>query len=163
MSAVDPNHVGPALDQAPNELVVHCGLAGQRHHDADLTVPRRGPERRLGVLAQMEITLEEVDGARLAGGLHRSVRVEPVQRGDHRVEVLEDARLAATQRGQPPGHQLELQLAQLVAPQDDVVGEVAGARQVLGAPDPRPPTVEQLVPLAEHVGAQLLQRTAKPL
>jgi hypothetical protein len=88
--------------------------------------------------------------------LGRDVRARELrERRFERVEALEHARLAPPERRQAPGHQLELQLAQVVVAERDVGGEVARAREEALATDPWPPALEDAGPLRGHLGTQL--------
>jgi hypothetical protein len=151
VGAVDARDVGAAQHELAEEGVVAPGLARQGDHDPHFAAVRGPAEHRVRLPSQEPVAAVERRGPRRRRGGAVDDRRE---RRDHRVEVLEHARLAAAERGEPERHQRDLQRAEVAASQRDVVGEVDRARHERAPLQRRPPAREQLVGLDRDLGAE---------
>jgi hypothetical protein len=119
MSAIDPGNIHAVRDKPSYQLVDVRGLGGQRGHYSDRPVGRSGAEHRLGVSAEQLVTTKEGLGVGLRLG--PAFRRESGESRGHGVQGGKDPCLAAPERGEPPWHQLDLQIPEIVTTQRQVV------------------------------------------
>ena len=133
VGAIDARTVHALQQQLPHRVVVGGVVAGEGHHDADIALRGFRAEDLPGVFLQDASALGMGDDVPGAGKESRCRAVrEAGQDIDHAVEIGEDVRLAAPERGQPDLRQPVLQCTQLVLAHRQVMGEIRGAGRVAG-------------------------------
>lgn len=130
VGAVDAHAVHSIAKERADEIVVGGGIGGHGDHDADAAVSMGWSEQHLSVLREQGCSFADANGR-----FQLSKPVAAGERGaEHAVNVLEgaeDVSLAAAERGQSEGSEFGLELAEVVTAEDEVVGEIAGAAQML--------------------------------
>ena len=156
MRAVDARAIHPGFEQALDQGGVRRRLGRQGRHDSRMrTWPRRA-ENPFAFAAQ----------SLLAGASLRRRRIGRVglaaqapQAGDQRVERGSHLRLAATERGKTVTREAQLQLAQIMAAQGQIIREIERAvfesdRVGFAQGIPRAPIRQQQRRLPRNVVAQ---------
>ena len=124
MCAIDPHAIGAGRQQTANQLPIGRGLSGKRNHDEAFGVPRVMPQDTILFLPEGSLAVADPQERRIFrfGELRESRQCD-----EQRVKGRPDARLAAAKRRQSVSGQTWLQLAQIVATQRQIVGEILGA------------------------------------
>ena len=121
VGAVDPHAVHAVREQVTNQSGVLGSLARHRHHHAHAAAGGRGAEQRVRVILEQLAALFE--GEALLR-LWRRCRPEALE---HRRKRGEGVRLGAPEGGEPERREPLLQPPQILAPQPQIVHEVARA------------------------------------
>ena len=126
VGAIDPG----AVHSAPNQVEHQAGIGGRlgrhRDHDASRATGPGRPEELPGVPVEYAAPLLGVG----TGGGHPYHRVGPansVEPPEHRVQVVQDVTLGASERGEAPVGEPNLVASKVQPPECEVMEEISGA------------------------------------
>ena len=151
MGAVDAEGVGAGGGEIGDDRRIVGGLGGERDQDAADAAAVRRAEAFGGVDGETRLAAEELALARRApagfAGKGSKRDGDGIERGEH--TAFEPA-----EGGNAKRHQFPLQRPEVAAADDQVMGEIEGARPEGAARDAAAPLPEQHTTLGRDVGAQ---------
>ncbi len=126
VGAIDPGAVHSARDQVEHEAGIGGRLGRHGDHDASRATGPGRPEELPGVPVEYAAPLLGV-GTRRGHPYHRVSTTNSVEPPEHRVQVVQDVTLGASERGEAPVGEPNLVASKVQPPECEVMEEISGA------------------------------------